>query len=108
MPGLSIFSLNKIWPHALIQFSNAGKIQSMSQIHYSAPLTSFKKGSRLLLEFLRMESGDAQRLRDLGLREGVQVVILHNSDKMIVCVSECRIGLRKELARQVFARENVR
>jgi len=50
-------------------------------------------------------SDEAQRLRDLGLREGAQLSIVHNNDKLIVRVSGSRIGLRRELAMHVLATE---
>ena len=63
-----------------------------------APLTSFRNGSDIQLAFLGLEPAIAQRVRELGLREGVHVAILQNSDKLIVRVSGSRIGLRRELA----------
>ena len=77
----------------------------MSRCTSVAPLCSYKKGSHLLLESIGLESSEAQRLRDLGLREGANVSVIQNTDKMIVCVAECRIGLRRELAMHVLARD---
>ncbi len=67
-----------------------------------APLTSFRNGSDIQLAFLGLEPAIAQRVRELGLREGVHVAILQNSDKLIVRVSGSRIGLRRELAMRIF------
>ncbi len=67
-----------------------------------APLTSFGHGIDVKLAFLGLDPATAQRMRELGLREGTQVAILQNSDKLIVRVSDSRIGLRRELAMRIF------
>ncbi len=65
-----------------------------------APLTSFKDGANILLDFIGGEA--AHRLRDLGLREGALVAIVQNTGNLIVRVAGCRIGLRRELAMQIL------
>jgi len=65
-----------------------------------APLTSFKDGANILLDFIGGEA--AHRLRDLGLREGALVAVVQNTGNLIVCVAGCRIGLRRELAMHIL------
>lgn len=67
-----------------------------------APLTSFGSGTDIELAFLGLEPAIAQRMRELGLREGARVAIVQNTDKLIVCVSNSRIGLRSEIAMQIY------
>ena len=65
-----------------------------------APLTSFSDGAHILLDFIGGEA--AQRLRDLGLREGALVAVVQNTGNLIVRVAGCRIGLRRELAMHIL------
>lgn len=65
-----------------------------------APLTSFKDGADILLDFIGGEA--AHRLRDLGLREGALVAVVQNTGNLIVRVAGCRIGLRRELAMHIL------
>ncbi len=44
-----------------------------------------------------------ERLRDMGLREGAQVEVVQNSDKLIVRLAGCRIGLRRDMAADILA-----
>ncbi len=68
--------------------------------HQPAPLTSFSDGANILLDFIGGEA--AQRLRDLGLREGALVAIVQNTGNLIVGVAGSRIGLRRELAMHIL------
>jgi len=65
-----------------------------------APLTSFRSGTDILLEFIGGEA--AQRLRDLGLREGALVAVVQNTGNLIVRVADSRIALRRELAMHIL------
>lgn len=69
----------------------------------AAPLTCFAKGQRARIAFLGLMDAEAQRLRDLGLREGCLVCIMANADKCILGLSECRIALQREVAMNLFA-----
>jgi Fe2+ transport system protein FeoA len=44
----------------------------------------------------------ADRLRDLGFREGIRVRVISRSDPMICQVGGCRIGLCRSLAKCVM------
>jgi Fe2+ transport system protein FeoA len=68
-----------------------------------APLTCFARGQQARIAFLGLSDSEAQRLRDLGLREGCQVCVMANADKCILGLSECRIALQREVAMQLFA-----
>ena len=48
--------------------------------------------------------GSAQkRLRDLGLREGAHVEMVKNSEKLIIRIDGCRIGLRRDTGADILA-----
>lgn len=68
--------------------------------NYPAPLTTFSSGTDILLNFVGSEA--AQRLRDLGVREGALIAIVQNTGNLIIRVAGCRIGLRRELALQIL------
>lgn len=44
----------------------------------------------------------ADRLRDLGFREGIRVRVISRSDPMICQVGNCRVGLCRTLAKCVM------
>lgn len=46
---------------------------------------------------------EADRLRELGIREGNPIHILRNEEALICTVESSRIVLRREIAQQVFA-----
>lgn len=69
----------------------------------AAPLTCFFKGQRARIAFLGLGDEEAQRLRDLGLREGSCVCVMVNAEKCILGLSECRIALQREVAMQLMA-----
>ena len=43
------------------------------------------------------------RLRDIGIREGAHVEMLKNSRELILRIESCRIGLRRDMAADIFA-----
>jgi len=67
------------------------------------PLTSFTAGVVVQLAFLSLMPVEADRLRDLGIREGNPIHILRNEEALICAVESSRIVLRREIAQQVFA-----
>lgn len=69
----------------------------------TAPLTCFRKGQQARIDFLGLTGEEAERLREIGLREGCQVCVMANTDKCILGLSECRIALQREVAMQLFA-----
>lgn len=66
-----------------------------------APLTAFCDGCPL--KICSVHGCAEERLRDMGLREGAQVEVIQNSDKLIVRLAGCRIGLRRDVAADIFA-----
>ncbi len=67
------------------------------------PMTGFQSGARVRLESMSMDESEAQRLREMGLREGMQLAIIQNAQNLIVGVIAGRIGLRRDLARKILA-----
>ncbi len=66
-----------------------------------APLTAFCDGCPLKIHSV---CGCAQdRLRDIGLREGAHIELIRNSEKLIVRIDGCRIGLRRDMAMDILA-----
>ena len=66
-----------------------------------APLTTYRDGCALRIHSV---CGYAQeRLRDVGIREGVCVEMIRNSKELILRIDSCRIGLRRDMAVDVLA-----
>ena len=68
-----------------------------------SPLTSFSQGETVRLLFMMVDVQEAQRLRELGIREGATFIIMQNSDKLILAIVDNRIGLRREIGMKLFA-----
>jgi len=66
-----------------------------------APLTSFCDGCAL--KIYSVCGGAQERLRDMGIREGACVEMIKNSEDLIVRIEGCRIGLRRDMAVNIFA-----
>ena len=71
--------------------------------HEPAPLTTFSQGEDVRIEWVGLEEAEAERLRDLGLREGCQACVMMNADKCILGLGSCRLALQREVAMQLFA-----
>ena len=67
------------------------------------PLTCYACGVCVKLAFMVLTQAEADRLRDLGIREGNSVHLLRNEETVICGVESCRIALRREVAMHVFA-----
>lgn len=52
---------------------------------------------------MNVEGDEAQRLRDLGIREGASVRLMANAALCVVGLGACRIALRQEVASRLFA-----
>ena len=74
----------------------------MSPIHVPQPLTSFAAGMMVHLAFFALGVSEAQRLRELGVRDGNMIHIVKNGDTFVCCVESSRIALRREVAMNVF------
>ncbi|BBM70899.1 FeoA family protein [Rhodothermus marinus] len=69
----------------------------------AAPLTCFQKGQYVQIEWLALDEEQAQRLRELGVREGCRACVMLNADKCILGVGACRLALQREVAMRLFA-----
>ena len=69
----------------------------------AAPLSSFADGCEVVVCDLVCDA--ACRLREVGLREGAMISVLRNNGNVIVRTAGCRIGLRKELAMSILAKQ---
>ena len=69
----------------------------------AAPLTSFRQGQNVQIEFLGLDEFEAQRLRDVGVREGCRVCVMMNADKCILGMGACRVALQREIAMCLLA-----
>lgn len=68
-----------------------------------APLTAFRRGQHVRIAWLSLDSPEAARLRDLGVREGCTACIMMNADKCILGLGTCRLALQREVAMHLFA-----
>ncbi len=63
-------------------------------------LTACKDGECFLVQVVQGEA--AERLRDVGVREGALLNVLRNKGDVIVRVAGSRVGLRREMAGRVL------
>lgn len=68
-----------------------------------APLTTFAQGEDVCIERVGLTGAEAERLRDLGVREGCRACLMMNSDKCILGIGTCRLALQREVASQLLA-----
>ncbi|MEX1055255.1 MAG: FeoA family protein [Rhodothermales bacterium] len=69
----------------------------------AVPLTCYRQGEDVTIEWLGLDDVQAQRLRDIGVREGCRVCVMMNADKCILGIGTCRVALRREVAMNLFA-----
>ncbi len=69
----------------------------------AAPLTCFQQGQYVQIAWLALDEEQAQRLRELGVREGCRACVMLNADKCILGVGTCRLALQREVAMRLFA-----
>lgn len=69
------------------------------------PLSATAAGQCVAVTFHGDDAGGA-RLRDLGVREGCELRVVRNDrGRIIVAAGDGRLGLPREVARQVFVHE---
>lgn len=68
----------------------------------SAPLTSYRQGQDVEIDWLGLDELQAERLRELGVREGCRVCVMMNSDKCVLGFGSCRVALQREVAMCLF------
>jgi len=69
----------------------------------SQPLTRLPAGCRACIVDLGPDDAQADRLRDIGLREGVHVCMMANTDKCILALGRSRIAVQREVAQMLQA-----
>lgn len=69
----------------------------------AAPLTCFQQGQYVQIKWIALDEAYAQRLRELGVREGCRACVMLNTDKCILGVGSCRLALQREIAMRLFA-----
>lgn len=67
------------------------------------PLTAFRQGDDVEIESLFLTEAQAERLRELGVREGCRVCVMMNADKCVLGLGSCRVALQREIAMCLFA-----
>jgi Fe2+ transport system protein FeoA len=73
-------------------------------LNKECPLTGFDNGEAFEITELLLDDRQAQRIRELGMREGSQCGMVLNNGKLIVCVHDCRIALRREVGDSIRGR----
>jgi Fe2+ transport system protein FeoA len=61
-----------------------------------------KSGECACITQLLAEHHEAERLRDMGIYEGVTVTVLRDGDPLLVRICECRIGLGRAAAENIM------
>lgn len=61
-----------------------------------------KSGDCACITALVANHDEAERLRDMGIHEGVTVTVLRDGDPLIVRVGECRLGIGRSAAMKVL------
>jgi len=61
-----------------------------------------KSGACACITQLMADHNEAERLRDMGIHEGVTVTVLRDGDPLLVRVGECRIGLGRAAAEKIM------
>ena len=68
------------------------------------PLTGFNNGESFEITELLLDEDQAQRIRELGMREGAKCGMVLNNGKLIVCVHDCRIAMRREVGDSIHGK----
>lgn len=69
----------------------------------AVPLTTYGQGEDVEIEWLGLSECQAERLRELGVREGCRVCVMMNADKCVLGLGSCRVALQREIAMCLFA-----
>ena len=67
------------------------------------PLTGFKPGDCVRISFMALATADEQRIRDLGIREGCDVLVLKNAETLVIRTESSRVALRHVVGMNIFA-----
>ena len=74
----------------------------MSPVSLPRPLTTFACGVMVQLAFFSLSPTEAERLRELGLREGNAIHVIRNEESFICKIEASRVVLRREVAMKIF------
>ncbi|MDL2059654.1 FeoA family protein [Mesosutterella sp. AGMB02718] len=68
------------------------------------PLSELELNVPATVAFLRGSDKDLKSLKDLGLRTGSQITVLHRGegDSLLVAIGETRIGVNFDLAKNIL------
>lgn len=66
------------------------------------PLTITKPGENVNICCLNCSCNEANRLRELGCREGMNAIIISNQNNVILQVGETRLAINGNLARSIL------
>ena len=61
-----------------------------------------KSGECACITQLMDDHNEAERLRDMGIYEGVTVTVLRDGDPLLVRIGDCRIGLGRAAAEKIM------
>lgn len=61
-----------------------------------------KDGQCAVVSYLVGDENEAERLRDLGVREGAIVTVLRDGDPLVVKIDEARFGIGRSAAMNVL------
>ena len=64
-------------------------------------LLACRSGAAVRIEHIPVELDCAQRLRELGIMEGAEVVMLRRSDPLLVLAKDSRIAIDRATARLI-------
>lgn len=67
------------------------------------PLACFRRGEQACIAWMGMPAPEAERLRELGVREGACLSIVESGANCILALGACRLALRREVAMLLFA-----
>lgn len=76
-------------------------MHSLHELHCTA-LCCAKSGQRAHVLQLAGDAHEAERLRDLGLREGATVTVLRDGDPLMVRIDDARFGIGRMAAEKIL------
>ena len=74
---------------------------ALRETHVPVSLLDCQAGALLRIERIPGEMDCAQRLRELGIVEGAELLLLRHSDPLLVLAKESRIAIDLVTARQI-------
>ena len=78
------------------------RIEHEEHVAHCTALCCAKCGECACVTQLIADHHEAERLRDMGIHEGVTVTVLRDGDPLLVRVGDCRIGLGRAAAEKII------